>query len=61
MGRFAVLVPVMLTVVAASRIAVTPDGGYKNIVVKIDDRANEDDCPVIIKNIKVRRQIIIMI
>ena len=36
-----------------TRIAVTPDGGYKNIVVKIGEEVNEDDCKEIIDRVKV--------
>ena len=36
-----------------TRIAVTPDGGYKNIVVKIGEDVNEEDCKEIIDRVKV--------
>ena len=38
---------------AFSRIRVDPDGGYRNIVVKISDKADENACPSYIKYIKV--------
>ena len=36
-----------------SRVYLTPDGGYKGIVVKIDSQVDEDHCQDIIENIKV--------
>ena len=37
-----------------SRVHLTPDGGYKGIVVRIDKDVDQDHCHEIIKNIKVR-------
>ena len=37
-----------------SRVYLTPDGGYKGIVVKIDKDVDPDHCHEIIKNVKVR-------
>ena len=37
-----------------SQISIDPDGGYKNIVVKIDKNVPEDQCTEILKNLKVR-------
>ena len=38
-----------------SRVYLTPDGGYKGIVVKIDSQVDEDHCQDIIDNIKVSK------
>ena len=37
-----------------SRVYLTPDGGYKGIVVKIDKDVDQDHCQEIINNVKVR-------
>ena len=37
-----------------SMVYLTPDGGYKGIVVRIDSEVDQDHCQEIIKNIKVR-------
>ena len=37
-----------------SMVYITPDGGYKGIVVRIDSEVDQDHCQEIIKNIKVR-------
>ena len=36
-----------------SRVYLTPDGGYKGIVVKIDSQVDQDHCQQIIDNLKV--------
>ena len=37
-----------------SRLRVEADGGYRGLVVKIDKDVPEDECPAILKNLKVR-------
>ena len=37
-----------------SRVYLTPDGGYKGIVVRIDSQVDTDHCHQIISNVKVR-------
>jgi hypothetical protein len=36
-----------------SRVSMTEDGGYANIVIKIRKEVSEDDCPDILRGIKV--------
>ena len=36
-----------------SRVSMTENGGYNNIVIKIRKEVNEDDCPDILRGIKV--------
>ena len=36
-----------------SRVSMTEDGGYSNIVIKIRKEISEDDCPDILRGIKV--------
>jgi hypothetical protein len=40
-----------------SRVSITEDGGYANIVIKIRKEVSEDDCPDILRGIKVMIQI----
>ena len=40
-----------------SRVYLTPDGGYKGIVVRIDSQVDQDHCHEIIENVKVRKVI----
>ena len=42
------------SVSAMSRVHLTPDGGYKGIVVKIDTDVGQDGCQEIINNVKVK-------
>ncbi len=39
-----------------SRVSMTEDGGYANIVIKIRKEVSEDDCPDILRGIKVMIQ-----
>jgi hypothetical protein len=39
-----------------SRVSMTEDGGYANIVIKIRKEVSEDDCPDILRGIKVMEQ-----
>ncbi len=39
----------------ASKVAIESDGGYSGIVVRIADRVPEENCPLILANIKVRK------
>ena len=38
-----------------SRLRVEADGGYRGLVVKIDKNVPEEECPVLLKNLKVRK------
>ena len=51
--REAVILLLVLGLASGSRISVDPDGGYRNIVVKIADNVPEDLCFTFIQNIKV--------
>jgi hypothetical protein len=43
----------LMSLVTGSRISLDPDGGYRNIVIKIADNVPEDLCFTYIQNIKV--------
>ena len=49
------LLSISCMVSTLSRVYLTPDGGYKGIVVKIDSQVDEDHCQDIIDNIKVSK------
>ena len=38
----------------ADQISIDPDGGYKGIVVKIDENVPETNCPQLLQKIQVR-------
>ena len=40
-----------------SQIQIDPDGGYTGIVIKIDKNVPEEQCPQILNNLKVRRDL----
>ena len=44
----------IIGVTQASKIKVTDDGGYEDIVIKIEDDVPEADCPNILRGIEVR-------
>ena len=39
----------------ASKIKISSDGGYGDIVIKIEENVSEDDCPQILSEIEVRK------
>ena len=39
----------------ASKIKISSDGGYGDIVIKIEENVSEDDCPQILSDIEVRK------
>ena len=39
----------------ASKIKISSDGGYGDIVIKIEETVSEDDCPQILSEIEVRK------
>ena len=43
-----------------SKMSLTPDGGYRGIVVKIADNVAEERCDNIIDNLKVRQDYLIL-
>ena len=53
MREVMVILLLVLGLASGSRISVDPDGGYRNIVVKIADNVPEDLCFTFIQNIKV--------
>ena len=38
---------------ASSGVKITPQGGYTDLVIKIQDDVPEDHCPAILENLKV--------
>ena len=46
----------LLVISEASKIRITADGGYEDIVIKIEDDIAEEDCPDILKGIEVREK-----
>ena len=38
-----------------SRIQISPDGGYSNIVVKLDNDVSQQNCALYIKHLTVRK------
>jgi hypothetical protein len=56
-GRLATAVLPLLVLLSSahslSRVVMTEDGGYTNIVIKIRSEVSEDDCPDILRGIKV--------
>ena len=44
-----------------SKMSLTPDGGYRGIVVKIADNVAEERCENIINNLKVRQDYLIIV
>ena len=49
-----VLFVAVLSVVQGSRISISPDGGYNDIVIKIKKSVPEESCQQILVGIKVR-------
>ena len=49
-----VLFLAVLSVVKGSRISISPDGGYNDIVIKIKKSVPEESCQQILVGIKVR-------
>ena len=43
---------------ASSGVKITPQGGYTDLVIKIQDDVPEDHCPAILENLKVHKKII---
>jgi hypothetical protein len=48
-----VLLLLATSVHGLSRVSMTEDGGYANIVIKIRKEVSEDECPDILRGIKV--------
>jgi hypothetical protein len=53
--RTAVVLMLASSVHGLSRVSMTEDGGYANIVIKIRKEVSEDDCPDILRGIKVMK------
>ena len=53
-----VLFLAVLSVVKGSRITISPDGGYNDIVIKIKKSVPEESCQQILVGIKVRFSIL---
>ena len=55
-GLVMVMVIMMVVRRTQARVVLGRDGGYRGIVVNIEDDIKEEHCPVILASIKVRRQ-----
>ena len=55
-GMVMVMVIMMVVRRTQARVVLGRDGGYRGIVVNIEDDIKEEHCPIILASIKVRRQ-----
>lgn len=60
MRLFSALFWTLLYLANASQIQIDPDGGYKDVVVKISPLIEEHLCPQIVANLKVNLLIILL-